>query len=419
MRSLLAALAVLAFGCGGTKSNRGTDAPANSGPDACTGLQCAVVNCGSKGMPPTTITGKVFAPNGTLPLYNVTVYIPGVDPPPFPAGVQCGKCGDPPGGALTSTTTDAQGQFRLDKVPPGVPYELIVTTGKWRRKLMMPAVPMCTDTAIPDGMLRLPKNKSEGELPHIAVVTGGCDALACILSKVGIDQNEFGSSSSGNQSVVFYNGVQGSAPGSPAPSTALHGSLDEMKKFDIIINSCECAENQQNKTSPDLLRQYADLGGRVLGSHYHYVWTKTLIPAWQGTANWNGGDNTPPDRVDTSHASGAALATWLTAVGASTIPGQITLGVKTNNAGAVNAPTTRWLYSSGTNPTTHYLSFNTPVGVPSENQCGKVVYAGMHVSSTSTVGPTFPTGCSQDFTPDEKAMAFLMFELDSCVTIVP
>jgi len=60
-------------------------------------------------------------------------------------------------------------------------------------------------------------------------------------------------------------------------------------------------------------------------------------------------------------------------------------------------------------------SFNTPVGVLPENQCGKVVYAGMHVSSGSTVSTNFPTGCSGALTPDEKAFIFLLFDLQNCV----
>ena len=78
------------------------------------------------------------------------------------------------------------------------------------------------------------------------------------------------------------------------------------------------------------------------------------------------------------------------------------------------APTTRWLYASGATPASHYLSFQTPVGVQAGQQCGKVVYAGMHVSSGS-VGTTFPAACSATFTPDEKALVFLLFDLTSCV----
>jgi hypothetical protein len=41
----------------------------------------------------------------------------------------------------------------------------------------------------------------------------------------------------------------------------------------------------------------------------------------------------------------------------------------------------------------------------------------MHVSSGS-VGPTFPTSCNTTFTPDEKALVFLLFDLGSCVDII-
>jgi len=368
---------------------------------------------------PTSISGKVFAPNGTLPLYNVTVYAPVSDPPPFTAGVQCGQCAATlPGGAYASTQSDPTGAFKLEGLPAGTNVPIIITTGKWRRRLTVPTVTACQDTAIPDGTFRLPKNKTEGELPRIAIVTGGCDALACIFTKLGIDTAEFGSSSASTSSVVFYNGAGGAAPGTPAASTALHGSLDEMKKFDVVVNSCECSEQNGNKTSPDLLRQYADIGGRVLGSHFHYTWSKNLIPQWQGVATWTSGPSTTPDKVDMSHPAGMALAQWLVANGGSTTLGDITLGVKTPNASMINAGATRWLHGTPTGaqaPTTHYLSWNTPVGLMPENQCGKVVYAGMHVSSTSTVGTNFPTGCTADLTPDEKAFVFLFFDLTTCL----
>ena len=363
---------------------------------------------------PTTVSGKVFAPNGTLPLYAVTVYAPVSDPPPFTEGVQCGQCSTgQPGGSTSSTTSDATGSFTLD-VPPGVNVPVIVTTGKWRRKVVIPFVASCADNAQPDGTFRLPKNRSEGDMPRIAVVTGGCDPLACILPKLGIDPTEFGDSVTGANRVVFY-GASGESPGAPKASTVLWGSLDEMKKFDVIINSCECSEVNTNKTSPDLLRQYADLGGRVFGSHFHYTWTKNLIPVWAGQATWTSGSSTTPDLVDMSFPKGQALAQWLVAVGGSTTLGQITLGTKTYNASTVAATSQRWLYSSGVAPaTSHYLSFDTPVNVPAAQQCGKVVFAGMHVSAGS-VGSTFPAACNATFSADEKALAFLLFDLSSCV----
>jgi hypothetical protein len=368
---------------------------------------------------PTSISGKVFAPNGTLPLANVLVYVPGVVPPPFTPGVQCEKCAsEPPGGAFARATTDPEGKFKLEGVTPGTDVPVVVTTGKWRRIVTVPTVSKCVDNPQMDGFFRLPRNKSEGDLPKIAMVTGGCDPLACILSKLGLGASEFGTDPNGNTAVVFYNGNGGTAPGTPQASTALWTNLNELKKYDMVINSCECDEHNENKTAPDVLKQYADIGGRVFGSHFQYTWTKNLVPAWQPTANWVAGSNTTPDLVDTSHPDGMALSKWLVAVGASAQPGEVQLGTKTPSVSTVNPPTTRWLYSSGSSPaTTHYLSFKTPVGTPMENQCGKVVYAGLHVASGS-VGATFPSGCNSALEPDEKMLVYLLFDLGKCVDVI-
>ena len=57
--------------------------------------------------------------------------------------------------------------------------------------------------------------------------------------------------------------------------------------------------------------------------------------------------------------------------------------------------------------------------MPKEQQCGKVVYAGMHINyATSDVDATFPAGCSAGLTPDEKALIFLLFDLGSCVDVI-
>ena len=395
-------LATLVVGCGpGNRDNNGDDTVDAKPADA----PCV-----------TALTGKVFAPNGTLPLAGVTVYVPFTQPPQLPAGVQCDVCSDPPGQAITKTVTDSEGKFRLEYLPESVGgIQVAVHTGKWLRTVTLPPPGLCVDNPVPDGMLRLPKNRSEGQIPHVAVVTGDFDSLACIFPKIGIDASEFGADSNGPKAFTFYNGSGGAAPGTVQPAASLWGSLDELKKFDLVINSCEGNVHHENKTAPDVMRQYADLGGRIFGSHYHYTWAKDLIPQWQNTATWGTGASTGPDLVDTTHPGGQALAQWLVAVGASTTSGQVTLNNKTPSATTVNPPTTRWLYSGSSN-VTHYLSFKTPVGAMPENQCGKVVYAGMHVSLTgNTVDASFPAGCSTGLTADEKALVYLLFDLGSCV----
>src|SRR4029079_15002393 len=64
------------------------------------------------------------------------------------------------------------------------------------------------------------------------------------------------------------------------------------------------------------------------------------------------------------------------------------------------------------------MLFTTPLDQPPEARCGKVVFSDMHVSagSSSKSGTPYPGGCStQPLTAQEKALAFIFFDIASCV----
>ena len=101
--ALLASLVLIACGSNSGDGDGGAD-DGDGGP--CQGLECFQVDCPNVGET-TSVSGIVYAPNGTLPLYNVTVYVPNGTPGAFPAGAQCDRCGTVlSGNPLVETVTD-------------------------------------------------------------------------------------------------------------------------------------------------------------------------------------------------------------------------------------------------------------------------------------------------------------------------
>jgi hypothetical protein len=432
--------------------------------DACAaGLQCFQVDCASKGLPTTSVSGTVFAPNGTLPLYGVTVYVPQQDPGPFVDGARCDRCdATQPGSPLVLTTTDEAGHFQLDNVPATTDIPLIVTSGKWRREIKIPNVAACedlpiaaTDTTFPKSRTDMTPNTIRVDLPEIAITTGNSDSLECLVHKLGIADTEFTTDAQGGKVHLYAgNGASSFAPGYAGGSgafpdaTTLWGTTDKdvalakLKTYDIVLFSCEGGQNPGTKSqhAMDAVHDYAGIGGRVFMSHWHNIWiggdqTDPIQPSSHGLADWESvatfdfgaaqDEASQLTIVDETVPKGVSFATWLMNVGASTVRDQITVKEPrytcTSN---VTTKSDRRVYVDPALSTplgkvsVQDLEFTTPVDAAPEDRCGKVVFSDMHVASgsTSSSAVPFPGGCAlTDLSAQEKALAFIFFDIASCV----
>lgn len=448
------ALALLLAACGHHSGNNPSDdIDAGYVPDACVGLPCFQFDCASKGLPPTTLSGTVYAPNGTLPLYGVDVYVPYSDPGPLTDGAVCARCDQGlQGGAIVQTRTDEAGHFVLENVPATSDVPLVVQIGKWRRQLVVPAVAACEDQPLDPVATRLPKNSMEGDLPHIAISTGNADALECLPLKLGVDPVEI-SASTGTGHIHLYTNMgntnnsgkgastfkAGWAGGTAAmtDSRGLWDTVDHLKKYDIVFFSCEGAQYTESKplTSLQAVRDYADLGGRVFASHWHNIFVagksndaSYAIPEWRAVGQFNFGGNPNPDSLtatidEASNPKGMSFATWMMNVMGSTTRDFIPVTQARTTCTSVDTTKgERWVYlDTTTSPgfaSAMNFQFTTPQTVPEDQRCGKVVFSDMHVSadSTSSPGTAYPNGCSTaGLTPQEKALSFMFFDIASCV----
>jgi hypothetical protein len=451
-------------GCGGLTSDcGGCSTPAicggggvpsqcgGGGGTSCVNLACKQVTC--SGSATSSISGYVYDPAGNNPLYNVFVYIPNGTPTAFVDGATCDKCADALSGfPLVTTITDTSGHFTLTNVPVGTSIPVVIQTGKWRRQIKVDTA-ACVDVPIAKSLTRLPKSQSEGDMPRIALATGGYDSIECLLRKIGIADTEF-TNPTGNGRVNLYRGLPTTGQiksagqysnafgGASFPNaTTLWGSASSLKRYDVTILGCEGDTYGVTKGSTALkaMFDYVNGGGRVFASHYHHYWLSantngTGTGAWGTLASWKypsvgmlatNGSATVPEKVITSFTKGAAMAEWLYNVTASPSVGNISIfDTKDSVASYDTSRMLDWIYApagldypslASLSNVPQYLSFNAPLQTASADQCGRFVFSDIHVS-TSDRGTQFPTECvSSGMTAQEKALEFMLFDLSSRV----
>jgi hypothetical protein len=225
--------------------------------------------------------------------------------------------------------------------------------------------------------------------------------------------------------------VTGSTTAQLTTSTTLYADLTKMMTYDLIMMACPGSDKTiSGSPLTDFVnvRTYADQGGRVFGSHYNIDYINSAFtPAnpYPTVVQFTASPFDFPSSftatgiINTSFPKGQAMSDWMTAVGGSTVPGQLPIvgGIRSVDA-VTNTNAESWITATDSNGqagAVEYFAFPTPIGGAA---CGRMVLSDLHVSSgTGDSGKdAFPDGCtSTTLSPQEKALAFMFFDIASCV----
>jgi hypothetical protein len=403
------------------------------GTGSCTGASCEPPPSTCENGAQTTLSGTVYAPSGTLPLYNVMVYVPSAPLDPLSSGATC-AC-EVSGSPVAAAITDTRGHFTLVNPPIGKDVPLVIQVGKWRRQFTIDNVASCADTAVPDQTLKLPARQAEGDIPRIALTTGNADAMECLLRKLGIDPLEF-TPPSGTGRINYFAGKGGTDEyvssmngGADFPDAEeLWSTKESLAAYDVVLLSCEGDKGYDDNKSDaafQAMYDYTNLGGRVFASHWHQLWLQRGPEPLPQIAEFVDEDDLDDITADvvTTFPKGAALADWLVNVGASTERGRIDLTGTQQTVVRENPDyAQRWIATSDPE-TVQYLSANTPLGVPAEQQCGRIVLSDIHVTGSADEGRdrssddlAFPEGCTTtDLSAQEKVLMYMLFDISGCI----
>jgi hypothetical protein len=167
----------------------------------------------------------------------------------------------------------------------------------------------------------LPRNRGEGDIPLIAIVTGSSDPVQCLLRKMGVDDAEF-TNPTGAGRIHLYRSNGSRIDAQTPDATVLAGTSSgggAWSRYSQILLPSEGAEMAKSSAALGNLVDYVNGGGRVLASHFSYTWFATNGP-FAGIGAWTTGAPNPASPLlaasFTTIFVGQYFNTWLDLVGA-------------------------------------------------------------------------------------------------------
>jgi hypothetical protein len=405
----------------------------SDGGGPCLGRFCQVPSCPSGST--TTLSGVLYAGNGTDPVPGAMVFIPIEGVPTVPTGLSCDTCSSVPS-SVSGATTGPDGSFVLSGVPAGS-FPLVLRLGKFQRVVKVQANPCVQNSVPPDPDtasmgVRLPRKQGElspqDYLPHIAVGSGDYDQIECVLQRIGIDES----------AIDMYNdrNLGTTNPPSIAELSDLLTDQNRLFGYDILI--VNCTENQYESliaqsSVKQNLESFVRQGGRLYITDWAYDVIEQIpqfanylcfepqsppgpamcLAGSQPAASADSGDNYGGE----SQVLDPNMAKWLTQ-----FPGVISAGnqvdveysfvVVASVSSDASAQSKVWVQG----PT---IGFGTrPLTVTFDYQgCGRVHFSTYNTEPNGIVNDSqrWPNNCQPQFSPQERLLEYLFFNVAACV----
>lgn len=338
-----------------------------------------------------TISGTVYAPNGSLPMANTLVYVTVTEPGPIPEGAYCDTCVALADG--TFATSAADGTFTINTELPTGDVWLVVQKGQFRRVRKM-SVEKAGPLAIDDEDVTLPgkSNPSKGDdVPKMAVLKDSMDfdKIDESLKKLGITDFDI------------------------MDDRSLLQNEATLMKYHVVFIPCGARVDPELKSSDSIgnLQKFVAAGGKLYVTDWSYEFVRQPFPgfvSWAEETNTLGSAATGKEWDAPASASDTGLGDWLAATGdtAFSVKGNWTTITSVNTTSGLDAKGEPVDIEPKVWVTAEKGGQSYPTTISFENQCGRVLFSTYHTESSFS---------GTKLLAQEKALLYVLLEVGVCV----